>query len=176
LANWRAQHILGGDSSDNVPNIKEGTEFSLNFIKFLRENNIFETSVYKFNKLSISVVLYDAYNVLDKKGNKDIFKAPRFGEKGIADFAKNMHTNLKENKLYWENYNRNKRLVIFDCIPDSIQKSIMDSFNNCTIQYNPLKIKGFFETNELRYLSNNVQMFYNSSNEIAITKGMFDWF
>lgn len=175
LTNWRAQHILGGDSGDNVPTIKFETEFSPNFIKYLRENNIFETDVFNFNKLSISKKLYEEYNILDKKGEKDIFKPARFGEKGILDFTKNLKNNLKEKRIFWENYKRNRELVIFDKIPLNMQNSIIDSYNNSTILYNPLKIKSFFDTNELRYLSNNVQDFYNNENKITVHEGMFDW-
>ena len=83
--------------------------------------------------------------------------------------------NLKEKRIFWENYKRNRELVIFDKIPLNMQNSIIDSYNNSTILYNPLKIKSFFDTNELRYLSNNVQDFYNNENKITVHEGMFDW-
>lgn len=175
LTTWKATHIIGGDSGDNVPTIKANTEFSPAFLKYLREQEIFETDVYKFNKLSISNKLYTDYNTLDKKGDKDIFKPARFGEKGIIEFIKDLRVNLKSKKLYWLNYNRNKKLVMFEYIPQNIQSQIIQTYNTVEISYNPLKIKSYFDNNELRYLSNNVQMFY-SDNEITVKAGMFDWF
>lgn len=171
---WRAEHIVGGDAGDDVPTIKFETEFSPNFITYLKNNDIFETDVRKFNKLSISSKLYSEYTVLDKKGKLDVFKPALFGEKKIGDFCNNLRASLKEKKIYWDNYKRNKTLVNFDCIPQNIQNAIMEEFKVAEVHYNPLKIRSYFEQHNLRQLTEQVQMFYTEDNKITVSKGMFD--
>jgi hypothetical protein len=174
LTMWRATHIVGGDAGDDVPTIKFETAFSKAFIDYLRQNDIFETDVRKFNKLSISNKLYSEFTGVDKKGNIDIFKPALFGKVKIEDFCKDIRNGLKENKLYWDNYKRNRTLVMFDYIPKDIQDSILDTFSKAEVHYNPLKIKSYFEANTLRQLSENVQSFFIDGNKITVSKGMFD--
>lgn len=171
---YRAYHNVLGDAGDEVPTIKTDTEFSLNFIKYLRENGIHELDVRKFNKLNISKKLYDEYDVVDKKGNLDIFKAANFGDKKAQEFVKNLRANLKEKKIYYENYKRNRDLVSLMRIPKDIQEIVLKSYDEAETNYNPLKITGYFQENRLRQLSENVQVFFTKNNEIKATKGMFD--
>lgn len=178
LQDWRIEHILLGDKSDSVPSIKDESEFSLDFIKYLESNNIFTRSVYEFNKLSISKKLYSEYKGVDKKGNINIFKAPLFGEKGAIAFVKDgLLQNLKKNKIFRDNFRRNRVLVQFKFIPKDVQQNILESFSlvNETQQgYDYNNMLSFFKINSLNQLASNVDSFCSG---VVDTSSLIDeWF
>lgn len=175
LVAWKATHIVGGDAGDDVPTIKTDTMFTENFIKYLKQNEVYETDVHNFNKLSISKKLYESFDVMNKKGKKDIFKDALFGVVGVEKFCKDLRNNLKEKPIYWHNYKRNKKLVMFEFIPAEIQELIMKSYEEAQYHYNPIKISSYFDAHNLRKLKEDVQMFYAEKNKITATKGMFDF-
>jgi 5'-3' exonuclease len=178
LKKWKREHILGGDKSDNIPTIKEGTIFSPNFIKYLKENEIFETDVYSFNKLSISKKLYSEYKGVDKYGKSDIFKGADFGVVSIEKFAKDFWKNIVQNKMWIINYRRNQHLVLFDYMPEWIETETLKCFSELSCNYNPQKIMEYFNDNRLRTLSNNLQDFFISNNQTTISNNSSfdDWF
>jgi len=158
IKEFMIEHILLGDVADNIPNIKQGSEFSDNFKRFLRNNDIFIDDVKTFENLSISKKLYDEFDIYkkNKKGEKlekDIFKTVRFGPKGAKKFAEDLKNNLKQNPIYLKNFERNKKLIIFDFIPQKIQDEILNQFN--TEKFNKVNIEGiikYFSKNNLSQL------------------------
>jgi len=133
---YKTLHILLGDASDNIPNVMKGLEFSKNFIKYLRENGVFIYDPYKVKQMSFWQELVDNYNVLNKKGEKDIYKTPRFGEKTALKFIKEGHLQdyLKEDG-FRANYERNKKLIDFNEIPDEIRDRILQAYQNLEMKY-----------------------------------------
>lgn len=157
------EHILIGDKVDNIPSIKKDTEFSANFIKYLKTKDIYTTDVRTFLRLSISNKLMEEYQVLDKKGNKDIYKPPLFGEVKAKEFSKELRDNLYKNKLYIRNFVRNRKLIHFKYIPKDIHENVLSCFDVKTCSFNPTKMIQFFTKNSLRILTENVQDFYMDS-------------
>ena len=54
LQEWLVEHIMLGDTADNVSKVVAETEFSDEFITFLQSKDVYENRVHEFNQLSIS--------------------------------------------------------------------------------------------------------------------------
>lgn len=170
LDKWMVQHILLGDHADNVPNVKQGTEFSDAFLSYLRSKDIHTSKVQDFNKLTISRKLYDEFDIQKKfksgpkkgqpTGELDIFKTVPFGDKAVEKFAFDLEESLKEHPMYRENYERNKMLVAFSEIPEKIQEQIMKAYSETELFYNKNKLLFFLGENNLVELARNVSDFY----------------
>ena len=178
-------HTLNGDDSDNIPNIKAGSIFSKNFKSFLVSKGIDLEDVYEFNKLSISKQLYAEFNtpVLNKKGEDtgkiDYFHTVPFGEVGIKKFMTDLDSNLKLNKIYELNYERNRNLIIFERIPKEYKDIIVEAYNSCIVNFDINAIKKYLDNNKLAELSININDYnYQSSSSGKIQNiGIdLDWF
>jgi len=169
LKKWKIVHILCGDSADNIPHVKRGTEFTPTFISYLKENEIHVKDPATFNKLTISEKLYSDFNVykVNKKGEVldelDIFKATPFGPKTAEKFADDLKSNLKLNPIYASNFRRNMDLVLFSKIPQDIQDTIINDFKGIEVQYDPNGIFKFLSENHLSQQLMNVTDFYIDS-------------
>lgn len=95
MEHWLAEHVCLGDVADEVPRVVDFTEFSENFIHFLKENHIdtYYHEVHNFKlwgdketKINL-LTTFDKHKV-NKKGEileKDIYKDIRFGPSSLAD-------------------------------------------------------------------------------------------
>jgi 5'-3' exonuclease len=187
LSKWMTEHILLGDSSDNVPNIKQGTEFSDAFLAYIKSKDIHVSKVDEFNKLTISKKLYSEFTVEKKfksgpnkgkpTGELDIFKTVPFGEKAVEKFAFDLKESLKEHPMYQVNYDRNKTLVLFSEIPKKIEDAIIKSFSETELCYNKNKLLMFLGENNLVELARNVSDFYLDENQFNVTESssLDDW-
>ena len=156
LKKWKIEHILCGDDGDDIPHIKRGTQFTDNFISFLRNKDIHVKTVQEFEQLAISQKLYDEYDVwkeTKKDGKfKDIFKPTPFGPSGAEKFAKDLAENLKSNPLYIKHFKRNKELVLFEHIPDWLQENIIKEYESIEMTHNINEIFQFLTKNSLTKL------------------------
>lgn len=137
-------HILIGDKADNIPSIKEETEFTLEFLTFLKNNSIFIEDVKEVQNLEVFESILEKFkNTKDYTDNKvQVYKKARFGEKTAQKAIKNgIDDFLNENELYKEHFERNKILIDMDYIPKDIQESILEKFN--TEKNNDTKISMF---------------------------------
>jgi len=181
LKEWKLIHILIGDDSDNIPHIKRGTQFTDTFLAYLKANSVFVNDPEEFNELSVSEKLYANFDIpkKNKKGEilqeLDIFKATPFGEAGAKKFIVDIKENLKQNKIYIQNFKRNKELVLFDSIPDDVQEKILDEFDAIEFQYDPNKILQFLTENSLTTHLMNITDFYIDAKKAQETQGLSEW-
>jgi 5'-3' exonuclease len=179
LREWRVEHILLGDASDGVPTIKAETEFTPEFMKYLNDLGIDlpkDHTVYEFNKRSDAKELLERYDGVDKYGKNNTYKAGNFGEKSAQQFVPNILQNLKKNKLWKENFRRNRILVQFKYIPKDLEQNIIEEFNNIRKDqkdYNPEKMLEFFKENALNQLAKNIDSFCSADRQEQYT--LDDW-
>lgn len=93
MEDWLLEHVCLGDGCDEVPRIIDETEFSENFIHFLKENNIdtYYHEVHNFKMWDDKITKINLINKFDKhktnkKGEileKDIYKDIRFGPSSL---------------------------------------------------------------------------------------------
>jgi len=174
---WKFQHILCGDEGDNIPHIKRHTQFTDNFIKFLKDENIYlkdivvdgykKTIVEQFNELSIKdhlLAKYDVWKTTKKDGTfKDIWKPTPFGPAGAKKFLGNgkedLVKSLNENKLYAKHFKRNKELVLNDFIPNWLREEIIHEYKTVERVYNSKDMLNFIMRNNLTQHMMNITAF-----------------
>lgn len=130
---WLTEHVMLGDSADEIPKVTDNTQFSDEFYKYLKANNYrYDEEEYSQLPFSIrSMVEYD-YNILNKHNKKDIWKTIRFGPKTVQKMLENgtVEEFLDSNPLYRKNYERNKQLILDDYIPDSIRYECIKQYGD----------------------------------------------
>lgn len=176
LKKWRTEHILLGDKSDNIPTIKADSEFTVDFINYLKENNVKEHDVHSFNLRDDSEKLKSEYTGVDKYGVTNIFKAPGFGEKSAEQFVlTGLLQNLRKNKMWVKGFRRNRVLVQFKFIPKHIEQNILDEWDiTCNTQTgcNTNKMLEFYNKNSLKQLASSLETFDVVNNFSSLD----DWF
>ncbi len=186
---WKVEHILCGDSGDNIPHIKRGTQFTDNFQAYLKNEDIFlkefdkggrtVTLVEQFHELAIGPKLiedYDVWKTTKKDGTfKDIWKPTPFGTSGAAKFAVELRKNLLENPLYARHFKRNKELVLFEHIPEWLQKDILDEYDSVEMTHNSAKIFEFLTKNSLTKLVMDISDFELSETQRSLEDVLEEW-
>jgi hypothetical protein len=173
LKEWKIEHILLGDAADNIPNIKQGTEFTPEFRQHLSENGVFkDIPVHEFLDMAMSKDLFDKFQIYEVitagklkgqlRDTKKIYKKPQFGEKGAYKFAKDLKENLKTNPLYIKHFKRNQELVLFSEIPTEICDDIIRSYKEATIHYDTAGIMGVMTKYNLIELMKSVSDFFQT--------------
>lgn len=173
LKEWKIEHILLGDAADNIPNIKQGTEFTPEFRKFLADEGVYkDIAVHELLDMSISESLFDKYDIYEVitagklkgqlRDTKKIFKKVPFGEKGVYKFAQDLKDNLSTNPMYIRNFKRNQELVLFDRIPQDICENIITEYKNADVQYDTAGIMAVMSKYHLIELMKSVSDFFQS--------------
>lgn len=145
-------HILIGDASDDIPSIKAETEFDSKFITFLKMNDIYLTSVEEVKNLEVFENILEQYE-------GPIYKTARFGEKTALKIieGKTLFSTLRENKLYRENFKRNRKLIDMSKIPSNIQANIISDYENIETKKNDMfTLQSFFTTHRLKEALKNI--------------------
>ena len=181
-------HALIGDKGDNVPTLTGKSYFSDNFISYLKENEITSTSVKEVMAMSVYdelVEKYDVYEVIKsgyKKGQfkdtKEIFKTKPFGVKkaeAAVQSTESLEEILNSHEMYRDNFERNRTLVDFVKIPDTVQDSIMKNFSEAEITYNPNGMLEYFMNEKLQLHVSNINKFYSAKYEQKTTSSLDDF-
>jgi len=181
-------HALIGDKGDNVPTITGKSHFSDNFISYLKENEITSTSVKEVTAMSVYDELVEKYNIYEivksgyKKGQfkdtKDIFKTKPFGIKkaeAVVQSAELLEEILDSHDMYKDNFERNRTLVDFVKIPNTVQDSIMKNFSEAEIIYNPTGMLEYFMNEKLSLHASNINKFYSAKYERKTTSSLDDF-
>lgn len=116
---WLYEHVILGDVSDDIPRIFDETEYTTEFIDFLNNNNI-NTDVNLFSSIDSDVL---------NRFNGEIWKKLRIGPKTILKMIKDNTVN-DFIKKYHSNYERNKKLILSEYIPDNIKQQIYTCIEN----------------------------------------------
>lgn len=163
------KHIIKGDETDNIPSVVSKEKFTPEFISFLQQNDVFVTSPGEFFKLDISQHLIDKYDVFEKyisgkqkgenKETKAIFKKTAI----TSNKLKEIEQEIKEGNNQWllEQYNFNKKLIDLSEIPEDVEKSILNEFDNLkSIEANPMEMVNFCAKYRLMSLVKEIQFFH----------------
>jgi len=185
LKEWKIDHILSGDDIDNIPNIKQGTEFTPEFRKFLADEGVYkDIPVEEFLELKISQHLFDKFDIYEVipsgklkgqfRDTKKIFKRIPFGDKGRYTFAKDLKGNLLENPMYLKHFKRNQELVLFDYIPQDITDTIIKDYNEAESHFDTAGIMNLFSKYHCMDLMKSVSDFFQVAKQQPRT-GVSEW-
>lgn len=165
MKNWIHEHICLGDPGDEIPKVVAETEFSQNFIEYLKEKNIKELTPYEFKNSELSkkdkmelIMNFDIYKKNRKgesTGVKDIYKDVRFGpknlEKMITKFG-SLDKWLDSHPLYREHYKRNYKLIMAEGIPSNIWNEVIINFKKARTDYNMKAFEDYLNENHLKLI------------------------
>lgn len=172
IDDWILDHVVLGDSADEIPKVTDDTEFSEEFMNFLNTNNYKLTieKFYQFDKMTQDEIKNKFENsefakpylikARKTKNNPDgekmyypqMFASPRFGKqtlrKRIKEFG-NFNNWLDSNVLYRQNYERNKQLVLADYIPTDIYQDILYNYKSAPNAYDSAKFNQYIVDNKI---------------------------
>lgn len=164
MDHWIQEHVCLGDASDEVPKVVDNTEFSTNFLKYLRSNNLNIKNPMEFKAIPILALeekrflisSYDVYKTNRKgesTGVKDIYKDMRFGPAALKKKIKehgSLDAWLDSHELYRTNYERNFTLIMVEGIPEYISAGILKTFSEAKSEYNILAFEEYLINNNLK--------------------------
>ena len=176
LDDWLLDHVILGDVCDEVPKVVDFTIFSDEFKKFLELEKI-NIDTYQFNyeftderRSNLIEHFYKSEFGLPIKNSSrsknspeyvlpSVFKKERFGKttlrKEIKKFG-SLENWLNSNKEYKLNYERNKKLVLADYIPETIFNSVVENFKNQKPKYNNKEFRNYIYENNFDNLLENL--------------------
>lgn len=164
MSRWILEHTILGDSADEVPKITDYTEFTEAFKKHC------QMTPKEFLELNEEqqALFINTFDVVDKKGNKDIWKNMRLGAKTLEKIVSSgLDEFLDSNELYRKNLERNKQLVLMEYIPTYIKDECLEKIKtrkdiNCN------KFKEYLIEHSLTELSNTMPFnFYTTKLDIS---------
>lgn len=169
---WVLDHIVLGDTADEIPKVTDDTIFSAEFYHFLdfkgyhiNEQQFYNLDDNRREQIKNEFIESDfshPYLIKTRKtknnpdGQKmyypDIFDSPRFGKatlrKKIEEFG-SLDKWLDSNILYRQNYDRNKQLVLADYIPTDIYQDILYNYKQAPNEYKQEQFDQFLEDNKI---------------------------
>lgn len=174
---WLVEHVVLGDSTDDIPKIVDNLNFSESFKKYLKENN-YNINEFEFAKLTSNEKynLIKNYNVhiVDKKGNStsklDIFKRPRFGPSNLKKMIKeyvSLDNWLDSNPLLRLNYEQNKKLILSEYIPDQVRRNIIEKYKTAENKYNN-DFRKYLENQNMGNILTILPMNFSDGEELTI--------
>lgn len=153
MEDWLLEHVVLGDACDEVPRVIDETVFSDDFQDFLKTRNITLTPK---QFLEHREKLETKFSELGFE--RDFFKKERFGmstlRRRIRDFG-SLDKWLDSNELYRTNFERNKRLVLEEFIPEFIlEESTKQIDLKTNFDFNAFR--KYLEENQLRSLEDKM--------------------
>ena len=161
IKDWKPEdllkHILIGDAGDGVPSIKDQTQFTPEFISFLKTNNIFLSDVEVVGKLEVFGYLEDKF--LETYPSKKIYKPGMFGEKTAEKAIQDgSWKKLIKEKSIKGRYLRNRTLIDLRKIPVEISLKIIEDYENLPKKVNkPFEITDFLTKHQLKEVQKDIQ-------------------
>ena len=153
MEDWLLEHVVLGDACDEVPRVIDETVFSDDFQNFLKTKNITLTpKVFLENREKLETKFSEL------GFSKEFFKKERFGmstlRRRIRDFG-SLDRWLDSNELYRTNFERNKRLVLEEFIPEFIlEESTKQIDLKTNFDFNAFR--KYLEENQLRSLEDKM--------------------
>ena len=125
LNEWLVEHIVLGDDIDGIPKIFSETQFTEEYREFLKSKGISVTEIEYYN-LDESARLQ-----LEGEFNGEVWKKIRIGKKTVQKYIKDqtIKSLIESNKLYTDNFRRNKKLILAEFIPDEIKAKCIELYN-----------------------------------------------
>jgi len=185
LQEWIDEHCILGDFSDGVPKIVHGTEFSEDFLTYLKEHGhdcktpqLFKTSIPKDEKIGLlnEFSVYETNRNGESTGVKAIYKPIRFGPSGLKKVIKehgSVENWLKTDKTLQENYDRNYILVMREGIPEYIEENVLTAYNEAKTEYKNQELEEYLRANNMNMILTTLPIVFKLDREI--TASDFGW-
>lgn len=134
LDDWLRDHIVFGDAADEIPRIVDNTEFTPEFAAYL------QTIGKAMSPKRFWDIPQDERDALTEQYDGAVFTKKRFGPATLKKEIQkcgSLDDWLATNPLYRDNYERNKRLILAEYIPQVVRDSILAEFDHAKTDYYP---------------------------------------
>lgn len=168
LKEWIMEHVILGDSADDIPRITDETEFDPNFELFMKLHSYSFTvnEFHSFTKEQKDEIVNKYYEI---NPNGAVWKKIRLGPKTIKKMMDENTIDKFINK-YKDNYERNKKLILSEYIPEAIKSKIISEYEK------PKDIKtsnldafeNYLNSNQLSKVIDKIPVFFRNSTIISI--------
>lgn len=171
MQEWIYEHICLGDDSDNVPKIVQDTEFSSEFIQYMKDKNQ-EYIVYDWKKLPYN----EQKEFLEsfELGFDGVYKKMRFGSQALKKKIKehgSIGEWIKTDKVLEDNFFRNYTLVMEEGIPSYLRAQIIKDFNDQSTEFDQGAFEKYLKENRLNSLIPMLPQEFRGE----ITLDFFEW-
>jgi len=165
---WKTKNLIAGQSKDGIPPIVHYCSFSQDFINWMKEKHDIDISLLDIDYIENNYPEYieeyekeknELENQLVLEGKKkkrkrwSAYDNKPFGEKAAFKFANDLETNLKINERYEKHYERNKKLLLFEEIPNDVKEIILNKYKEVTTS------KKLFDTIQFVNVLNKYRLF-----------------
>lgn len=125
LNEWLVEHIVLGDDADGIPKIFSETQFTDEYKAFLKSKNINVDEVAYYNLDNTKRL------ELEAEFSGEVWKKLRIGKKTVQKYIKDQTLKqlIESNKLYSDNFKRNKQLILAEYIPEEIKNKCLEIYN-----------------------------------------------
>lgn len=156
--------IYRGDGSDNIPSVVKNIEFSKEFLEFLTKKGKQNLTPYEFahmdrDERDIFTFEFNIYETYSSGKNKGKPKSTKLFFKRISlteSLLKNIKNGVLKNKLIDENINRNRILVDFNFIPESIRNKALKDFDEMSLDFNKADFDGIKNVTDNKFLRQSI--------------------
>lgn len=171
MQEWIYEHICLGDDSDNVPKIVQDTEFSSDFIQYMKDKNQ-EYIVYDWKKLPYN----EQKEFLEsfELGFDGVYKKMRFGSQALKKKLKeygSIEEWIKTDKVLEDNFFRNYTLVMEEGIPTYLREQIINDFKDQSTAFDQNLFESYLKENRLNSLIPMLPQNFRGE----ITLDFFEW-
>jgi hypothetical protein len=186
MEQWIQEHVVLGDTSDDVPKVVDSTVFSPIFLDYLKEHDLTIKDPVEFKNSEMTkeekFKLLDEFNVnkFNRKGEDtgvlDIYKNPAFGPAGLAKAIKlhgSLDAWLDSHPMYRPNYDRNFVLVMSEGIPEFYWNAIIQQYADAKIDYNKSELECYLSENGLKSLILELPNHFKFTGELSAAD--FGW-
>ena len=158
MDHWLVEHICLGDAIDGVPKIVDQTEFSEEFLKYLKEKGYEFNTPWDFANSELSLQekreILATFNSLNESAGTapKVYRPMKFGpstlNKTLEKFG-SVEAWLDSNPMLRKNYERNYTLVMQEGIPEDIRGIILTNYEKASVDYKPRELESFLESRRL---------------------------
>lgn len=139
---WKDINLISGQGKDSIPGIIEHCHLDDGFIKWMKDTHDLDIDHSMLEKIETEhrdlmeqyeyeMSLEDEQLILEGKRkikrNLIAYKKPRMGESGALKFLADFEKNIKTNPRYEKHYERNRQLLLFECIPEDVENLIKEN-------------------------------------------------
>lgn len=153
VESWKLEHILCGDSTDNVPRVIDFLEFDAAFKAFLHSQgfNYSELEWFELPENSKAEIVKRYREAMQDPTAKTHIH-PRFGMSIVKKYIsqwRSLDAWLDSNPLLRKTFELNKRLVLDDYVPPQVEAAIIAEYANPKNSVNYEKLKVYFDYYDL---------------------------
>lgn len=183
---WIIEHVCLGDFADDVPKIVDHTEFSDNFVDYLKEQGYNIKTPTEFNDCDVPstekralVENFDMFKTNRKgesTGVKDIYRDIKFGPATLTKAIEkhgSLDAWLDSHPLYRKHYERNFKLVMLEGVPDYIRDQIVIAFKEAKADYNNIALEQYLDDNNMSQVKLELPNVFKINREL--TADDFGW-